>query len=200
MRGVVLRRIILGIAAIAVCGAMQLVAQQAPPHPPPADLSGPHKHGQPIPAKPQSTTEGILGAISLGSPLLLDKGWRVGITANPDAANPSSTTQPGPSGTRRSPLPTCLTRTIRLARQNGTSTLTGHKAINAPSPGFGSTSSWLQTTDLSLCLSNCRSARTQPWESTRSVRKSLPTASSSNPRGRTATIRSVIRRSRASTT
>ena len=83
-----MRRIILGIAAIAVCGAMQLVAQQAPPHPPPADLSGPHKHGQPIPAKPQSTTEGILGAISLGSPLLLDKGWRVGITANPDAANP----------------------------------------------------------------------------------------------------------------
>jgi len=83
-----LRRIILGIAIIAVCGAVQTTAQQTPLQSPPAGSSSPQTRRQPIPAKPQSTPEGIVDAASLGSPLPLDKGWRVGITANPAAANP----------------------------------------------------------------------------------------------------------------
>ncbi len=78
----------LAIAAIAVCGAMQLVAQ--PPHPnsPLVNLLTPHTHSQPLPADVKHTPEIFFDATGLGSPLLLDKSWRVGITANPAAANP----------------------------------------------------------------------------------------------------------------
>ena len=31
----------------------------------------------------------IIDASSLGSPLVLDKGWRVGVTSDPAAANPA---------------------------------------------------------------------------------------------------------------
>ena len=71
---------------MAVCGAMQLVAQQPPPHPPLEGLLLPHNHARPAPANPQRTPEIFFDATSLGSPLLLDKGWRVGITSNPAAA------------------------------------------------------------------------------------------------------------------
>ncbi len=71
---------------MAVCGTMQLVAQQPPPHPPLADLLLPHSHARPAPANPQHTPEILFDATSLGSPLLLDKGWRVGITTNPAVA------------------------------------------------------------------------------------------------------------------
>jgi len=64
---------------------MRLAAQQPPSHPSPADLARPHAPQQLVPAKPQ---EAVVDATSLGSPLLLDKGWRVAITANPAAANP----------------------------------------------------------------------------------------------------------------
>ena len=80
-----MRKLIL-LLAMAVCGTMQLVAQQPPPHPPLADLLLPHSHARPVPANPQHTPEVIFDATSLGSPLLLDKGWRVGITSNPAAA------------------------------------------------------------------------------------------------------------------
>ena len=82
-----MRRIILGIAAIAVCGAMQLVAQQAPPRPP-AVPHGPRTPRQALPAPASGTQETVIDAIELGSPLLLEKGWRVGITADPAAATP----------------------------------------------------------------------------------------------------------------
>jgi hypothetical protein len=68
---------------------MQLVAQQPPPHPPLEDLLHPHSHARPAPANPQHSPEILFDATSLGSPLLLDKGWRVGITSNPAAATAS---------------------------------------------------------------------------------------------------------------
>jgi hypothetical protein len=82
-----LRRIILGIAAIVVCGAMQLAAEQAPSRPPAAPL-WPHTPKEALPAHPPSALETVIDATELGSPLLLDKGWRVGITADPATANP----------------------------------------------------------------------------------------------------------------
>jgi hypothetical protein len=48
----------------------------------------PKPHGNPAPANAQRTPEITFDATSLGSPLLLDKGWRVGITADPKAADP----------------------------------------------------------------------------------------------------------------
>jgi len=48
----------------------------------------PKPHGSPVPANPQRTPEMLFDATNLGSPLLLEKGWRVGITANPKAADP----------------------------------------------------------------------------------------------------------------
>ncbi len=83
-----MRRRILEIAAIAVCGAMQLIAQPAHPHPAAQleDLLLPHDHAAPAPANPQRVPEVFFDATGLGSPLLLDKGWRIGITGNPAAA------------------------------------------------------------------------------------------------------------------
>ena len=66
---------------------MQLVAQQAPPRPP-AIPHSPHAPKQALPAHPPSTPDSVIDATELGSPLLLDKGWRVGITADPAAATP----------------------------------------------------------------------------------------------------------------
>jgi hypothetical protein len=49
---------------------------------------GPHSHAHPVPAVSGQTTEVILDASTLGSPLRLEKGWRVGITENSAPANP----------------------------------------------------------------------------------------------------------------
>jgi hypothetical protein len=67
---------------------LQLAAQQPPAHPPLAALLLPNTHARPAQANPQRTPEIFFDATSLGSPLLLDKGWRVGITSNPKAAEP----------------------------------------------------------------------------------------------------------------
>jgi len=83
-----LRQTILRVAALAVCGAMQLLAQQPSPHPPLQDLLRPHGHARPAPGNAPHTPEVVFDASNLGSPLVLDKGWRVGITANPAAAMP----------------------------------------------------------------------------------------------------------------
>jgi len=82
-----LRRIILGIAAIAVSGVMQLAAQQAPSRQSPVQPS-PHPLKHALSAQAPSAPEAIIDATELGSPLLLDKGWRIGIMSNPAAANP----------------------------------------------------------------------------------------------------------------
>jgi phosphoserine phosphatase RsbU/P len=83
------------LAALVVCGAIQLEAQ--PPHPPRGGPLGAllaphgHSHPPPPPAPPSGTPrpEVIFDATNLGSPLLLDKSWHVGLTANPDAILPA---------------------------------------------------------------------------------------------------------------
>jgi hypothetical protein len=80
--------VILGIAAIAVCGAMQLAAQQMPSQPSSATPPKHHAPAKALPAQAPGIPETIIDATELGSPLLLDKRWRVGITADPAAATP----------------------------------------------------------------------------------------------------------------
>jgi hypothetical protein len=84
-----LRQIILGIAAIAVCGAALLAAQQAPSRPPGTAPLKPRTLRQAAPAPAPGAPETVIDATGLGSPLLLDKSWRVGITADPAAATPA---------------------------------------------------------------------------------------------------------------
>ncbi len=83
-----MRRSVIAAAVIALCGAFQLAAQQPQPVPSLQDLLRPHAHARPAPPNAQQTPAAIFDAGSLGSPVKLDKGWRVGITANPDAAMP----------------------------------------------------------------------------------------------------------------
>jgi hypothetical protein len=69
---------------------MQLLAQATHPHPNPLldALSGARPHSGVAPSKSPSTPAQIFDATRLGSPLSLDKGWRVGITADLSAAEP----------------------------------------------------------------------------------------------------------------
>jgi phosphoserine phosphatase RsbU/P len=85
-----LRRIVLRLAVFVVCFAAEGLAQPSHPHPGPPliDLLAPHGHARPVPANSQQTPEVTFDASNLGSPIILDKGWRVGITANPAAATP----------------------------------------------------------------------------------------------------------------
>jgi uncharacterized membrane protein len=66
---------------------MQLAAQQAPSHQSAAQFK-PHALKQALPAQVAGSPGTFIDATELGSPLLLDKHWRVGITADPAAANP----------------------------------------------------------------------------------------------------------------
>jgi hypothetical protein len=84
-----LRQQILGIALLAGVAAMQMVAQQSNPHPtqiPLQHMLMPHRHMPPVSPNPQHTPQVFFDATSLGSPLLLDTGWRVGISGNPAVA------------------------------------------------------------------------------------------------------------------
>jgi len=87
-----LRRIMLGLALLALLGACNLRAQPSPPSPPkplPGSLIPARVHARTdAPNAPRHAPEAVFDATSLGSPVLLDKGWRVGATANPDAAKP----------------------------------------------------------------------------------------------------------------
>ena len=77
---------ILAITLTAACGAMQVVAQQAHPPNPLMGLMGQRAHmPAPSPNTPR-TPEVVFDATDIGSPVILDKGWRVGITGNPAAA------------------------------------------------------------------------------------------------------------------
>ena len=81
-----------GVAASILCPGTYLLAQQPHPGPPPPSpidkLLGTHKHARPVSPDALSTPPVIFDATSIGSPVLLDKNWRVGITANSAAANP----------------------------------------------------------------------------------------------------------------
>jgi hypothetical protein len=70
---------------------LQLGAQSAPPHPHSAlqELLHPHRHQGPPASDAAQTPVTIVDAGSLGSPLVLDKGWRIGNTADKSAADPS---------------------------------------------------------------------------------------------------------------
>ena len=72
-----MRRASLWAIAVLVLCAVQAIALQAHPHP---KLSGREK----TPDAKQSTTEGpVVDATGIGSPIVLDKGWRVGVSSNP---------------------------------------------------------------------------------------------------------------------
>jgi hypothetical protein len=81
------------VAVAAFCGAVLAFAQPPQPHPhnPILGILEHHGHAAP-PTATGETPEGapavVFDATSLGSPVVLDKGWRVGITANQDAAKP----------------------------------------------------------------------------------------------------------------
>jgi hypothetical protein len=77
------------VAVLAVCAGVPGAAQQ-PHHPvgPLDGLLGPRPHARPPVKGTAQTPEVYVDATSLGSPLRLDKYWRVGITANQAAATP----------------------------------------------------------------------------------------------------------------
>ena len=92
-----MRTKILVIVAFVLSCVSQVFAQQ--PNPPAAPsspspsissprASQPHTHHHAAPQDQPSASAVFFDATNLGSPLLLDKGWRVGITADPAAANP----------------------------------------------------------------------------------------------------------------
>jgi len=80
-----------GMAALILVTGTYLIAQQPHPGPPPSaieKLLGPRRHARPVSPNAPSTPEAIFDATSVGSPVVLDKNWRVGITANLAAAKP----------------------------------------------------------------------------------------------------------------
>lgn len=86
-----MRRRILEIAVLGLCGAFQLCAQQMPAYPLTGSPHGPqrsHTPGNASQAHDSVLQESFFDATNVGSPIVLDKGWRVGITANPAAASP----------------------------------------------------------------------------------------------------------------
>jgi len=83
-----LRKQIFRIALMAVAGAMQLVAQHPHPGNPIVDLLHPHAHMRPASPNAPVIPDVIFDATGLGSSLILDKGWRIGVSGNPAAATP----------------------------------------------------------------------------------------------------------------
>lgn len=84
-----MRRNVLSLTALALCLALQGIAQAPQQHggpPPILKLLGPRRHAPPAPPDRPRTPSVILDASSLGSPINLEKGWRVGITASLAAA------------------------------------------------------------------------------------------------------------------
>jgi len=80
---------VIGVPAL-ILGTMALVAQQpqAPHSPSLTDLLTPNHHARPAQRNAPTIPQVVFDASNLGSPLALDKGWRVGITTDPAAAMP----------------------------------------------------------------------------------------------------------------
>jgi phosphoserine phosphatase RsbU/P len=74
---------------MAVCAAVQLAAQAGPAQPIPLHGVDLHAHDKSKAAAAGSAQppQLVVDATGLGSPLLLDKGWRVGISADPAASS-----------------------------------------------------------------------------------------------------------------
>lgn len=90
MSGGLVRRRFSIICLLAAAGCSALWSQQTTRPPAPGALGAlltPHVHAKPAPANAAHVADLRVDATSLGAPVVLDKGWRVGITANPDAAN-----------------------------------------------------------------------------------------------------------------
>lgn len=77
-----MRSLMRGMAAVLVlAGAIRLAGQALPVAP------AAHAHAKPAAADATATPSLPVDATKLGAPIVLDKGWRVGITADPAAAN-----------------------------------------------------------------------------------------------------------------
>ncbi|MGD1106871.1 MAG: PP2C family protein-serine/threonine phosphatase [Terracidiphilus sp.] len=76
---------------IAVCGAVFLAAQATPPSPNPAPAASPkpHIHAKPAKLSAPFVVPAIIDATNLGSPVPVDKNWRVGITSDLTASSPT---------------------------------------------------------------------------------------------------------------
>lgn len=81
------------IAAVLGVSSWMQVAAQAPQQKgqlksPLSAILAPKEHARPLPANTPHLPNVTIDATKLGSPLVLDKNWRVGVTSNPDAAKP----------------------------------------------------------------------------------------------------------------
>ena len=83
-----MRRTIAGLALAVFCGAIGSIAQQPLVDPALGRLLEPQTHLHSSAPHAPRTPAVVFDAVNLGSPLRLDKNWRVGITANPAAADP----------------------------------------------------------------------------------------------------------------
>jgi len=81
----------LGLAVVIACLGKYLIPQQPHPQAPSAlqNFFRPRGHARPVSPNALATPEAVLDATSIGTPVLLDKNWRVGITSNPTAASPN---------------------------------------------------------------------------------------------------------------
>jgi sigma-B regulation protein RsbU (phosphoserine phosphatase) len=86
-----LRQPILPLIAMAICTAVQLAAQAGPSRLIPLHGADLHEYDAAKAAAPGSARQPVMvfDATALGSPVLLDKDWRVGITADTAAALPN---------------------------------------------------------------------------------------------------------------
>ena len=86
-----MRRTILNAALAAVIGALHLAGQTAQQHRNPAPDATRRTHGRSASAASgaQNSPQTVFDATKLGSPVMLDKGWRVGITTDSSASQPA---------------------------------------------------------------------------------------------------------------
>ena len=75
----------------AICGAALPAAQTAPPSPNsvPAASPKPHPHAKSARSSAPAVAPAIFDATGLGSPIALDRNWRIGITSNLAASSPT---------------------------------------------------------------------------------------------------------------
>ena len=88
MRRRVTVRAVLAFAALTHCAGLQLPAQQSNSRKPLVEALASQNHLPPAKADALTSPATVIDATHIGSPLTLDRGWRVGVTGNPDAAKP----------------------------------------------------------------------------------------------------------------